>query len=189
MQKWLRAALKLATDRSKYDTCHYRLFTVPITKGFSNHPDIVEFCMQVFFIIGQANLCPKRSQEQESSIFLRINLLKTSRGKRWNRISETLNIKIFRGNMPPDPTILGWVAFGATTFLPTCVRKIYQKMNHYGSSKLERIMIESMITRKNRREPILILQSAKDMTNKVVKEIEKRDTLFGISFSFQQVQN
>ena len=46
-----------------------------------------------------------------------------------------------------------------------------------------------MITRKNRREPILILQSASDMTKKIVKEIEKRDTLFGISFSFWQVQN
>ena len=28
MQKWLRAALKLATDRSKSDTQHYRLFTL-----------------------------------------------------------------------------------------------------------------------------------------------------------------
>ena len=28
MQKCLRAALKLATDRSKSDTCHYRLFTL-----------------------------------------------------------------------------------------------------------------------------------------------------------------
>ena len=44
-------------------------------------------------------------------------------------------------------------------------------------------MIEIMITRKNRREPTLILQSA-NVTNKIVKEIEKRDTLFGISFSF-----
>ena len=25
MNKWLRAALKLVTDRSKSDTCHYRL--------------------------------------------------------------------------------------------------------------------------------------------------------------------
>ena len=48
---------------------------------------------------------------------------------------------------------------------------------------MERIMIEIMITRKNRREPTLILQSANDVTNKIVKEIEKRDTLFGISFS------
>ena len=110
-----------------------------------------------------------------------------SRGKRWNRISETLNLKIFCGSMPPDPQ--GWVVFGATTFLPTCVRKVYQKIHHYGSSKVERIMIEIMITRKNRREPTLILQSANDVTNKIVKEIEKRDTLFGISFSFQQVQN
>ena len=58
-------------------------------------------------MICQANLCPKRSQEQESSIFLRINLPKESRGKRWNRISETQNIKIFRGSMPPDSTRLG----------------------------------------------------------------------------------
>ena len=49
---------------------------------------------------------------------------------------------------------------------------------------MERIRIDIMITRKNRRELILILQSASDMTNKIVKEIEKRDTLFGISFSF-----
>ena len=49
---------------------------------------------------------------------------------------------------------------------------------------MERIRIEIMITRKNRREPILIFQSASDMTNKIVKEIEKKDTLFGISFSF-----
>ena len=49
---------------------------------------------------------------------------------------------------------------------------------------MERIMIEIMITRKNRREPTLILQSANDVTNTIVKEIEKRDTLFGISFSF-----
>ena len=28
MQKWLRAALKIATDRSKSDTQHYRLFTL-----------------------------------------------------------------------------------------------------------------------------------------------------------------
>ena len=48
---------------------------------------------------------------------------------------------------------------------------------------MERIRIEIMITRKNRREPILILQSASDMTNKIVKEIENRDTLFGISSS------
>ena len=51
---------------------------------------------------------------------------------------------------------------------------------------MERIMIEIMITRKNRREPTLILQSANDVTNKIVKEIEKRDTLFGISFSFSK---
>ena len=49
---------------------------------------------------------------------------------------------------------------------------------------MEQIMIEIMITRKNRREPTLILQSANDVTNKIVKEIEKRDSLFGISFSF-----
>ena len=49
---------------------------------------------------------------------------------------------------------------------------------------MERIRIDIMITRKNRREPILILQSASDMTNKIVKEIEKRDALFGISFRF-----
>ena len=49
---------------------------------------------------------------------------------------------------------------------------------------MERIRIDIMITRKNRRELILILQSASDMTNKIVKEIEKRDTLFGISLSF-----
>ena len=49
---------------------------------------------------------------------------------------------------------------------------------------MERIIIEIMITRKNRREPILIVQSANDMTNKIVKEIEERDTLFSISFSF-----
>ena len=42
---------------------------------------------------------------------------------------------------------------------------------------MERIIIEIMITRKNRREPILILQSANDMTNKIVKEIEK-ETLY-----------
>ena len=45
-------------------------------------------------------------------------------------------------------------------------------------------MIEIMIARKNRREPTLILQSANDVNNKIVKEIEKRDTLFGISFCF-----
>ena len=49
---------------------------------------------------------------------------------------------------------------------------------------MERIRIEIMITRKNRQEPTLILQSASDMTNKIVKEIEKRDALFGISFRF-----
>ena len=49
---------------------------------------------------------------------------------------------------------------------------------------MERIIIEIMITRKNRREPILIVQSANDMTNKIEKEIEERDTLFDISFSF-----
>ena len=49
---------------------------------------------------------------------------------------------------------------------------------------MEQIMIEIMITRKNRREPTLILQSANDVTNKIVKEIEKRNTLSGISFSF-----
>ena len=55
---------------------------------------------------------------------------------------------------------------------------------------MERIIIEIMITRKNRGEPTLILQSANDVTNKIVQEIEKRDTLFGISFSFQyEVQN
>ena len=43
---------------------------------------------------------------------------------------------------------------------------------------MEQIMIEIMITRKNRREPTLILQSANDVTNKIVKEIEKRDTDF-----------
>ena len=55
---------------------------------------------------------------------------------------------------------------------------------------MERIIIEIMITRKNRGEPTLILQSANGVTNKIVQEIEKRDTLFGISFSFQyEVQN
>ena len=49
---------------------------------------------------------------------------------------------------------------------------------------MERILIEIMITRKNRREPTLILQSANDVTNNIVKEIEKRDILFGISFIF-----
>ena len=49
---------------------------------------------------------------------------------------------------------------------------------------MERIIIEIMITRKNRREPISILQSANDITNKIVKELEERDTLFRISFSF-----
>ena len=49
---------------------------------------------------------------------------------------------------------------------------------------MERIMIEIMITRKNRREPTSILQSANEMTNKIEKEIESRDTLFGTSFSF-----
>ena len=39
-------------------------------------------------------------------------------------------------------------------------------------------MIEIKITWKNRREPTLILQSANDVTNKIVKEIEKRDTDF-----------
>ena len=50
---------------------------------------------------------------------------------------------------------------------------------------MERIMIEIMITRKNRREPTLILQSANDVTNKIVKEIETRDTI-GISCSFSK---
>ena len=36
-----------------------------------------------------------------------MNLLKMSQGKHWNRISETLNLKIFWGSMPPDPTRLG----------------------------------------------------------------------------------
>ena len=49
---------------------------------------------------------------------------------------------------------------------------------------MERIRIEIVITRKNRQEPTLILQSANDMTNKIVKEIEERDALFGISFRF-----
>ena len=49
---------------------------------------------------------------------------------------------------------------------------------------MERILIEIMITRKDRREPTLILQSANDVTNNIVKEIEKRDTSFGISFIF-----
>ena len=35
-------------------------------------------------------------------------------------------------------------------------------------------MIEIMITRKNRREQTLILQSANDVTNKIVKEIEEK---------------
>ena len=83
------------------------------------------------------------------------------------------------GACPQIP--LGWVAFGATTFLPAWG---LLEERHYGSSKVERIMIEIMITWKSRREPILILQSANDMTNKIVKEIEKRDTLFGISFRF-----
>ena len=43
---------------------------------------------------------------------------------------------------------------------------------------MEQVMIEIKITRKNRREPTLILQSANDVTNKIVKEIEKRDTDF-----------
>ena len=43
---------------------------------------------------------------------------------------------------------------------------------------MERIMIEIMITRKNRQEPTLILQLANDVTNKIVKEIEKRDTVW-----------
>ena len=43
---------------------------------------------------------------------------------------------------------------------------------------MEQIMIEIMITRKNRREPTLILQSANDVTNKIVKEIEKRDSFW-----------
>ena len=57
---------------------------------------------------------------------------------------------------------------------------------------MERIIMRDydMITRKNRGEPTLILQSANDVTNKIVQEIEKRDTVFGISFSFQyEVQN
>ena len=49
---------------------------------------------------------------------------------------------------------------------------------------MERILIEIMITRKNRREPTLILLSANDVTNYIVEEIEKRDTLFGISLIF-----
>ena len=49
---------------------------------------------------------------------------------------------------------------------------------------MEQIVIEIVITRKNRRKPTSILQSANDVTNKIVKEIEKRDYLFGISFSF-----
>ena len=43
---------------------------------------------------------------------------------------------------------------------------------------MERIMIEIMITRKNRREPTSILQSANEMTNKIEKEIESRDTFW-----------
>ena len=43
---------------------------------------------------------------------------------------------------------------------------------------MERILIEIMITRKNRREPTLILQSANDVTNNIVKEIEKRDFIW-----------
>ena len=38
---------------------------------------------------------------------------------------------------------------------------------------MERIMIEIMITRKNRREPTLILQSANDVTNKIAKRSRK----------------
>ena len=38
---------------------------------------------------------------------------------------------------------------------------------------MERIMIEIMITRKNRREPTLIPQSASDVTNKIVKQNRK----------------
>ena len=49
---------------------------------------------------------------------------------------------------------------------------------------MEQIMIEIMITQKKRLEPTLILQPANDVTNKIVKEIEKRNTLFGISLSF-----
>ena len=49
---------------------------------------------------------------------------------------------------------------------------------------MERIRIEIMITRKNRQEPTLILQLASDMTNKIVKEIEKRDA-FNIWYFIQ----
>ena len=49
---------------------------------------------------------------------------------------------------------------------------------------MEQIRIEIMITRKNRQEPTLILQSASDMTNKIVKEIEKRDA-FNIWYFIQ----
>ena len=47
---------------------------------------------------------------------------------------------------------------------------------------MERIMIEIMITRKNRREPTLIPQSASDVTNKIVKQNERHCVWYFIQF-------
>ena len=46
MQKCLRAALKLATDLSKSDTCHYRLFTLPRSLVFREIVEIEHFALR-----------------------------------------------------------------------------------------------------------------------------------------------
>ena len=57
--------------------------------------------------------------------------------------------------MPPDPTKLGRLR--RYSFPPYLRAKgLFKNTSHYGSSKVERIIIEIMITRKNRREPILL---------------------------------
>ena len=101
---------------SKMAACNAK----PIATVFSNHLDVVEFCRYFWSLVEpifvQRDL---RGRKVASSC---IYIYWKCPGEN-ARISETLNLKIFWGSMSQIP--LGWVTFGATIFVPTCMRKVY----------------------------------------------------------------